>query len=274
MFQPLSDGFQIRFEKKVWDRPFNALFIHGNVASTEWWLPTFENLQIEALANPQKKGTLLSADWRGYGSSLGLKNKSEVNFDRYAEDFIELLEAQQLKDVHVVGHSTGGMIAMLAVLKKPSLFKSLVLLDSVGAQGLELQLPLEVVLAHFEKISQDKDLFTQVLAATIQGVDAQSPQFQNLVNITWGCDKVSWVTVPEVLSTQIDFRGRMPQLQLPTLILHGEADLVLPLSGSEKLQSQIAGSQLKVLKNHGHSYNLEDPRSFAKELLSFWEASI
>lgn len=274
MFLTMEDGFGIRFEKMQWGQSENALFIHGNLASCEWWLPTFEALQSgnEILAGEAARGTLLCSDWRGYGRSTGLKDRHEINFDRFADDYIQLIEQNELREVHAVGHSTGGLIAIKAILKRPELFKSLVLLDSVGAKGLELVIPLEQVLAHFEHMSVNKDYFSQVLATTIKGIDASSRPFQDIVDVTWGCDRISWVGVPEILSTRIDIEGRMKEVKLPTLILHGEEDLVLPTAVSEKLHRQLPHSELRILKGVGHSYNMEQPRAFAETLIEFWSS--
>lgn len=272
MFFKVSDDFQIRFEETPWNLGgTNALFIHGNLASTEWWLPTFKALQSKTAtrttAIPSK---LLSLDWRGYGQSKGLNAVEEIDFEVYAEDCIELIESRGLNNVHLVGHSTGGMIAMLAALKKPELFKSMVLLDSVGAKGLELVLPKPQVLEHFDKMSKDRQYFEIVLAATVKNVDLASDEFKQILDITWNCDRVCWTGVIETLATKIDFEDRLRELKIPTLILHGSEDLVLPYAGSEKLNQQISGSHLKMIAGAGHSFNLENPSMFADELIRFW----
>lgn len=263
------NSFSLHYEAFQGIHKNNVLFIHGNLASNEWWHPTIELWRSE---NKSQDGTVVCADWRGYGKSKGLKSQTEINFKQFASDYITLLEELNLTDVHIVGHSTGGLIAMLAILERPDLFKSLVLLDSVGPTGLELTLPKEQVLAHFEQMSINKDYCFQVLAATIEGMSPQSPQFLRLAEITWNCDKVMWKGVIDVLSSNINFQDRMKEINLPTLILHGEKDLVLPLKGSENMHQLLPNSQLKVIANHGHSLNMEDPKLFKLEVDSFWES--
>ncbi len=262
-----SDGFNIGYQKIDNGGQHNVLFIHGNLASKEWWYPGIEILQAQP-----GEGTLIAADWRGYGESTGLKDVSEINFTTFAQDFVRLLESHSLKDVNVVGHSTGGLIAMLAVLEKPELFKSLTLLDSVGATGLELELPKEQVLAHFQTMSENRDYAFATLAATIHNCDPQSQAFNHLFDITWNCDKVMFQGVIDVLSDQIDIKERMREIQLPTLILHGDKDAVLPASLSEQTHKLLPNSQLKVMDGQGHSMNMENPKRMVDELTTFWNS--
>lgn len=265
MAKIVCNDFEIAYQKWTHAGQENVFFIHGNLASKEWWYPTLERLKPTG-----QQGTLIAADWRGYGESKGLTDIHEINFLTFAKDFICLIENENLQDVHLVGHSTGGLIAMLAILEKPELFKSLTLLDSVGATGLELELPKEQVLAHFKKMSEDKDYSQMVLAATIKGCDPSSSSFQQLFNITWNCDKVMFTGVIDVLSDQIDITEKMSQIQLPTLILHGDEDAVLPLKMSESIHQLLPQSTLKVMDGQGHSMNLENPQRMADELLAFW----
>lgn len=264
----VSDGYEIGYESFDSSLGKNVLFVHGNMASSRWWHPSIELLKSGS-DTPEK---VVCADWRGYGESKGLKNESEVQFDRFADDYLELIESLEMESVHVIGHSTGGLIAMLAILKKPELFSSLTLLDSVGASGLELQLPKEQVLAHFEKMSEDKDYCRMVLAGTIHEVDLTSSRFLQLVDEAFAADKAVFKGVIETLAEKVDITEQMSQLRLPTLILHGEKDPVLPLTMSETLHKQIEGSQLRVLANHGHSCNVEDPNLFVSELKAFWNS--
>lgn len=264
-----KEGFQIYYEAYPGLVDQDTVLIHGNLACHLWWHPTRDLLQKQR-SKIQRNGKLILVDWRGCGGSKGLTSKEEINFDVFAEDVLDLAISLNLRDINVVGHSTGGLIAMLAILKSPSLFKSLVLLDSIGPYGIELQIPEEQVLQHFQMISEDKEICDQVIGATIEGVDFQSPLFQAIARATFEVDKAIWLGVPETLIRKINIADRMKDLQLPTLVLHGEKDLVLPLDGSRRLHDMIEGSQFKSLPNQGHSFNVEAPEKFLNELQTFW----
>lgn len=268
-----SKGFNISYEHFSGITNNNILFIHGNLASKEWWHPSIEILKSQGLSQ-NYPGQVLSADWRGYGNSKGLTTKSEINFDTFAGDYIALAENLNLKNIDLVGHSTGGLIAMKMILKKPELFRSCVLLDSVGPKGIQLELPLEQVLAHFTQMSINKDYCTQVLAATIQNVDSNSSLFQTFLEKAWQCDKIMWTGVIEELCTRTDISSEVSNIKLPVFILHGEKDMVLPLKGAELTHSLLSNSQLKVLPGHGHSYNIEDPQAFVSDLQTFWRSLV
>jgi pimeloyl-ACP methyl ester carboxylesterase len=245
----------------------DTLLIHGNLACNIWWHPMVDVLKSKSTS---KKGKLVMADWRGCGLSKGLQSEDEINFDVFADDYLHLIEALNLKNISVIGHSTGGLIGMLAILKQPHNFSSLILLDSIGPLGIETPIPLDQLLGHFEAMSKSEELSNMTIAATIQNVDPTTDYFKSLAKATFNVDKAVWRGVPQELCTNIDIRDRMQELDLPTLILHGENDLVLPLGGSETMHKMIKDSELKILKNQGHSFNVEDPKAFVEAIESFW----
>ena len=267
-----SDGFNINYIEEKGITNNNVLFIHGNLASNEWWIPTMEQMRLESDQNTQPlSGTVLTADWRGYGKSKGLKTKEEISFETYANDYINLLESRGMTNVDVVGHSTGGLIAMMAVLKRPDLFRSCFFLDTVGPKGLHSEVPTEAVLAHFDKMSEDKDYAKMVYAATIEGVDVESSIFNELFEITWNCDTVCWRGVPDTLFNNVDISEELyKSWNTPSMIVHGTKDNVLPIKDSEELASRLQNSCFKALEGQGHSFNMEDPKRFNALLTEFW----
>ncbi|NCN42430.1 alpha/beta hydrolase [bacterium] len=265
------DGFKLYYEVHEGLCDQDSLFIHGNLACHLWWHPTREAFKDSVKKSGLKKnGRMVIADWRGCGLSKGLNSKEDIDFTEFAKDYLKLIEHLNLQSVNVVGHSTGGLIAMLAILEEPQAFRSLTLLDSIGPRGIELELPEEQVMGHFQMISENRALCDQVIAATIENVDIQSDLFKKIADATFNVDSPIFTGVPEVLIHKIDIVERMKDINLPTLILHGEKDLVLPVEGSERLSKWIPYSQFKILKGHGHSYNMEDPKAFSEDLQSFW----
>ena len=70
-------------------------------------------------------------------------------------------------------------------------------------------------------------------------------------------------------SRNFDFRGRLGQIDLPTLILCGGADLITPVRYSERLHKEIPGSTFVLIEKAGHMLPLESPERVNAEIRQF-----
>ena len=260
------NGFDIAYISRDSSYDRNVLFIHGNLASKEWWIPS-----MEYFGRRGGNSHLVAADWRGYGDSKGITSAEQIDFKLFAKDMIALLEQKDMTDVTLVGHSTGGFIALLAALEKPELFNKIVLLDSVGPEGLHIPEPTAPVYEHFVKMSEDFEYCKVVLAATINGCDPNSPQFLPLLEKTFASDKAMFKGVIENLNGPHDYKEALKALNISTLVIHGDKDLVLTMDVAETLDSLLPNSKLHVAEGYGHSMNMENPEAFAQLCESFWD---
>ena len=71
------------------------------------------------------------------------------------------------------------------------------------------------------------------------------------------------------LAAETDLRPVLATIDVPTLILHGEADLRSPLTNAKALHAAISTSQLVVLPKLGHACVVEDPEACAEEIRRF-----
>ena len=71
------------------------------------------------------------------------------------------------------------------------------------------------------------------------------------------------------IGAETDLRPVLPTIDVPTLVLHGEADARSPLANAEALHEAISTSQLVVLPNLGHACVVEDPAACAAEIRRF-----
>jgi pimeloyl-ACP methyl ester carboxylesterase len=243
----------------------DIVLIHGNLASKRWWQPTIDLLkhdQDEATMH----GSVLAMDWPGCGSSLPPNSSTELSMEKLADAHIALIKAVGMSAVNVVGHSTGGLIALIGLLKEPKLFAKALLLDSVSAQG--IQLAPEMIQA-FSKMSRDRAFCEIVMGSTIRGCDLAQDFFQQLFNDSFNVDKMIWSEIPQALA-QVDIRNRLAEITQPVLILHGEFDQVLPEAGSLELAKLISGAKYEKLIGRGHCANVEDPQAFVHKMTSFF----
>lgn len=252
----------IHFESYAKTLPANTLFIHGNLASNRWWKPAIEIWQKKA--TPQLSGRLVAAEFRGCGKSPN-PQAHEIDMHLFAEDFIALVKKLDCGKFHLVGHSTGGLIAALMLAKAPELFGSAVLLDPVGAEGVKFE---ESMTAAFEAMKKDKNLVATVLGSTIHNNKAESALFKELVEDAFHAVNTVGAGVLKALDG-FDVTSLLKKIANPVLVLHGEHDLLLPVADSQKLSLLMKNARFEVIAGQGHCTNVENPEKFVEIINRF-----
>ncbi|MDX9731758.1 MAG: alpha/beta hydrolase [Bdellovibrionales bacterium] len=243
--------------------PGDTIFLHGNLASNTWWEPA---LSIwKANAKPDYQGRFIAAEWRGCGKSEAPKTEEELHPAQLAEDYIQLCSALNIKKANLVGHSTGGIIALYAMFKAPDLFNKVVLLDSVGATGVQFG---PEMYAAFTQMSEDRAVCEAVMNGTIHGNDPKNPLFQRIVDDAFSIAKINWHGVPKMLHVT-NLSREIDKIQHPALVLHGEHDPVIPVESSKVLAASLPNAKLEILSGQGHSCNVENPELFVSKVNSF-----
>ena len=245
--------------------PEDVLFIHGNLASNRWWYPAADVWKKNA-AGKNLKGALIFAEFRGCGKSSAPKDSSEVNMHLFADDFIALAKKLNRGPLHLVGHSTGGLVAALMLAKEPTLFKKAVLLDPVGAQGVTFD---KSMIAAFEQMKADKNLTGIVIGSTIHNNNPNSDFFKNvLVEDAFHSVKAVGHWVLEALDG-LDVREELKHVKNEVLVLHGEHDKLLPQEDSEALSRLFSRGKFQTVEGQGHCSNVEAPEKFVNITSNF-----
>lgn len=258
-------GAEIGFDVSPGLAPENVFFIHGNLASNRWWQPA-EAVWRERAQGSGWTGSLIYGEFRGCGQSLAPKNDSEVDMHRFADDFIGLIKEKGLGPVHLVGHSTGGLIAALMMAKEPALFRKAVLLDPVGAKGVTFD---ESMIAAFEAMKADRALTATVIGSTIYENDPNSDFFQKvIVEDAFAAVKSVGHLVLKALDG-LDIRESLKGVKSPVLVLHGEHDRLLPADDSRAYTDLMANATFETVKGCGHCANVEAPKLFVERVARF-----
>lgn len=244
--------------------PEDTLFIHGNLASNNWWAPTVELLRAR-YRGADVSGSVAMAEWLGCGQSAAPESVDDLEMFSLAKDYISLAKGLGLSDVNLVGHSTGGLIALCAMLLEPNLFRKAVLLDPVGAEGIPFGPEMYDA---FTKMSQDRTFCDTILTSTIYHCDVNSNLVQKLCADAFGVNSKIWHGIPDVLK-RIDIRKDLKKIQQPILVLHGEHDQLLPMAASKEVASGVADGEFVEIKGQGHSCNVENPQKFVDLMCGF-----
>ncbi|ASD65127.1 alpha/beta fold hydrolase [Bdellovibrio bacteriovorus] len=245
--------------------PESVFFIHGNLASNRWWYPAQEHWAKHA-AGKNYSGSLIYAEFRGCGKSAAPKDSSEVDMHLFAEDFIALLKQLNKGPYHLVGHSTGGLIAALMLSKAPTLFKKAVLLDPVGAQGVTFDASM---ITAFEQMKQDRALTATVIGSTIHNNNPHSQYFQEVV-VADAYKAVQTIGhwVLKALDG-LDVREDLKSVEHEVLVLHGEHDKLLSEVDSQALAALFLRGKFAQIPDLGHCPNIENPEAFVNITRSY-----
>lgn len=239
----------------------DTLFLHGNLASHRWWHPAIAEFKK---AGSKGAGQAILSDWRGCGENESWPQDQVFRIEDLAQDQLNLLDSLGAKkDVALVGHSLGGLIALEMMILDPQRFSRAVLLDPVGAKGVVFD---DSMYEAFRQMAASAELTRMVILSTVMNSEELSADFKNkIAKDAYKAVQGIGGSVLEILKN-VDISAGVAQIVVPTLILHGEKDQIIPRSDSEDLHNLLKHSTLEILPEHGHCWNIENPKAFAQRV--------
>jgi sigma-B regulation protein RsbQ len=207
------------------------------------------------------------------GSDLSAYNPAKYTaLSGYADDLIEIGQEVDFQDAIFVGHSVSAMIGVLAPLKAPELFESLVLVgpspryindsDYIGGFGAEQINEL------LDFLSTNHLGWSTAMAPAIMGNPERPELGEELINSFCRTDPEIAKAFARVTFTS-DNRADLARVKARTLILQCSEDIIAPLEVGSYVQSQITGSKLVVMKATGHCPNLSAPQETIAAIRDF-----
>ena len=265
MFQTNDgSGAQIGYEVIEGVLPQDTMFIHGNMASNRWWHPSADVWKQKA-AGQKLPGAMILAEFRGCGRSTPPRSQADVDMHLFARDFVALASSLGRGKMNLVGHSTGGLIVALMLAQKPELFEKAVLLDPVGATGVQFN---DAMTEAFEQMKTNRGLVGVVIGSTILGNTETA--FFNDVIVTDAFHAAQTVGDKVLRALDgLDTRGEISKIPHPVLVLHGEKDQLLPVADSQAMASLIKGGVFEIIPGQGHCTNVENPQKFVEIVSGF-----
>jgi pimeloyl-ACP methyl ester carboxylesterase len=211
-------------------------------------------------------------DQIGFGQS----DKPFINYR--VETLVDFLDVfcrkLEISKAAVVGNSLGGWAAMAFTLAHPDKVSRLVLVDSAGysmeKQGRKPNRD-EMRALNFSTVQQTKLVLNLILAHKEMVTDGLAAQFF-AAHLKKNDGYTINAFIDSILRNEDVVDGRLGAIKIPTLIVWGREDLLVPLNNGNMLAEDIAGSQLLVLDHCGHVPQLECGQPFNAALLKFLAA--
>ncbi len=235
-----------------------AFLIMGSSASMDWWEDEFCDL----LASGSR--FVIRYDHRDTGQSTTYPPGAPgYTFTDLAADAVALLDNFGLESAHVIGMSMGGAIAQLIALEHPDRVESLTLISSSPiASDADLPDMSEETVAGFmvpQPDWSDRDAVIDYGTHLARVSASPSRPFNEpAMRELWGevfdrtTNMASTMTNHSVLAESDPPVQRLADMSIPTLVLHGVDDPVLPYPHGRALASEIPGAKLLPLEQTGH----------------------
>lgn len=236
------------------------LFLHGVGGGAYSWMPQINSFSM--------KYTVAAWDMPGYGKSTLFGG---MTFPDLADGLLALLNDNEWEQVHLVGHSMGGMVAQEFAMDHQDRLKSLTLSATSPAFGRpDGDFQRKFVEARLAPLAAGQTMadLAMELVETMMSADADPNGRQLAHDCMANVPADTYRAAVECIVT-FEQRANLPKIAVPTLVLAGETDTNAPAPMMEKMAAKIPQSTYVCLPELGHLANLEDPQAFDAALSVF-----
>jgi pimeloyl-ACP methyl ester carboxylesterase len=226
------------------DKKTPIVFIHGVGLTHEIWRPQLDYF---------KNYTTVSYDILGHGKTP-LK-KSNINFNDFSDQLIDLLNELKFDKIHLVGFSIGSLIARNFAVKYSDKLKSLTLLGSIFVRNEEQQ---KIVIDRFNLAKSNSKLSRQALKRwfTDKYLERNPNTYEKISSIL---EKNNMENFLKIYKLFVFYKNNenFKNIKTKTLIMTGENDIGSTVDMSKRLSKLISNSQLRIIKNGKHLCGIE-----------------
>jgi sigma-B regulation protein RsbQ len=232
------------------------LFAHGfGCDQTMWRLitPSFEQTH-----------KIVLFDYVGHGGSnrSAYEPKRYSTLGGYATDILEICDELELGDVTLVGHSVSGMIGMLAAIRRPALFRSLVMVapspSYINDGDYRGGFSRDDINGLLDMIDSNYLGWASTMAPVIMDNKDRPELSQELENSFCRTDPAIAKQFARVTFLS-DHRSDLPASPVPALVIQVKADAIAPTTVGDYLVSKMPRSELALIDTVGHCPHLSAP---------------
>lgn len=264
-----KDGTEIYY--KDWGTGQPVVFSHGWPLDADAW-------DAQMLFLVQKGFRVIAHDRRGHGRSGQSSGGNDM--DTYADDLAAVIEALDLKGATLVGHSTGGgEVAHYIGRHGTARVAKAVLIGAVPPLMLKTAanpggLPMDVFDGIRAGVVANRSQFYKDLAIPFFGFNRPDAKVsQGTIDEFWrqgmlGSIKGQYECIKQF--SEVDYTEDLKKIDVPTLILHGDDDQIVPIDDSARLSAEIVkNATLKVYPGASHGMCVVNADQVNADLLAF-----
>ncbi len=248
----------------AWDdegRGAPVVLLHAFPLNRKMWRP-----QVAALAGRYR---VLTPDFRGHDESGTAAEDSTM--ERLAEDVRGLLDHLKLERVVLGGLSMGGYVAFAFYRRWPERVAALILADTRASadteEGRKARLETAGVAEREGSGAIAERMLPKLLAPATH--EHQSEIVAAVRSMILEATPAGIASALRGMAARASAFDLLPQIDVPTLIVVGEQDVLTPPADSEAMAKAIPGSTLVKIPEAGHLSNLEQPEAFNRNLQEF-----
>ncbi len=230
-----------------------VVFLHGFPHNRTLWAPQLGGLMARARC--------VAPDLRGFGES---EISGPYSIDGYADDVVAMLDALGIERAVIAGLSMGGYVAFAIWRRHRARVRALILADTrPGADSEDTKEKRREMIRTARAKGSGAIADAQIGGMVGKTTRTRHPDIADAVHRMLTMAPVEGVVgALEAMIARPDSTPTLATIDVPTLIIVGDEDVLTPPAESRAMHAAIAGSRLEIIEGAGHVSNVERPAAF------------
>jgi 3-oxoadipate enol-lactonase len=238
----------------------NLVFLHAFPLNAAMWQPQLDGVPAG--------WRVVAPDYRGFGES---SPAAPASMNDLAGDVVDLLDRLEIHEAVVAGCSMGGYVAFEALVSAPHYVKGLILIDTrAGADTEEGKAGRRKMLEKLEK--EGARAIADEMTPKLLGASTQRDRpdlVKHVHAMISATDPNAIALAINAMMGRKDMTASLGDIKIPTLIIAGAEDALMPAAAMQQMHGAIKGAQFQTIDGAGHVPSLEQPAAFDALLRDF-----
>ena len=249
-----TNGINIHFTRTGGDKP-TLVFLHGLTANGACWTELAHILE--------KEYDIIMPDARGHGESSVPEHG--YRYEDHAKDVIGLIKSLKLSPPVLVGHSMGGMTAVVVASHSPKLLRGVILADPTF-----LSKKIQREIHDSDVVDQQRRILTRPLKELVADLQSRHPNRSSdtIEQIARARLQTSIAAFDVLTPPNPDYKQLVSAIDVPSLLVFGDKGVVSSVM-AEELQRLNPRFKVDQIPEVGHGLHYDQPERFASIVRSF-----